>query len=282
MHLDRNSALYKSKRDPQVALRLRLRELAAARVRFGYRRLTVLLKREGWVVNTKRVYRLYRLEGLSVRSRIRKKAARRRPVALALATAPNQRWSMDFVADRLVSGRSFRMLTVIDQFTRECVALHAQPRLQGMDVAQVLDQALQSRGLPVFITVDNGSEFAGEGMDLWSELRHVQLAFIRPGKPTENGYIESFNGRLRDECLNVESFRTMAEVRGKLAAWREDYNQHRPHSSLGDLTPLAFAHGQRARPSPSPARGRPLGRCVTGQSALDAAAQRPVLLRCEG
>lgn len=211
----------------------------------------MILRREGWLVNPKRVYRLYKEEGLEIRSKLRKKIDRRRPVIVDLATAPNQRWSMDFVADRLEDGRKFRILTVVDQFSRECVALYAKPRLQSSDVAETLDHAIKARCKPTSITVDNGSEFAGKVMDAWSYLHQVQLAFIRPGKPTENGFIESFNGRLREECLNVEIFHSMAEVTGKLAAWRSDYNQHRPHSSIGDLTPMEFAYRHRHGPSPS-------------------------------
>lgn len=261
---------------------MRLKDLAMTRVRFGYRRLTVILRREGWLVNPKRVYRLYKEEGLEIRSKLRKKIDRRRPVIVDLATGPNQRWSMDFVADRLEDGRKFRILTVVDQFSRECVALYAKPRLQGSDVAETLDHAIRARCKPTSITVDNGSEFAGKVMDAWSYLHQVQLAFIRPGKPTENGFIESFNGRLRDECLNVEIFHSMAEVTGKLAAWRRDYNQHRPHSSIGDLTPMEFAYRHRHSPSPSLNCGRPGAASVKGESALDPAAPQPLLLRQEG
>ena len=280
--MSRSSGRYVSHMDPQTALRMRLKDLAATRVRFGYRRLTVLLRREGWAVNAKRVYRIYRQEGLMIRTKLRKKIARRRPVIVDLATGPNQRWCMDFVHERLEDGRKFRILTVEDKFTRECVALYAKPRLQGVDVAETLDRAFLDRDKPASITVDNGSEFAGKVMDAWSYLHQVQLAFIRPGKPTENGFIESFNGRLRDECLNVELFRSMAEVAGKLAAWRLDYNQHRPHSSLGDLTPMEFAYRHRRSPSPSLSVDRPGAASVKGESALDPVVPRPLLLRHEG
>jgi len=280
--LTRSGASYKPHKDPQQALRARLKDLAATRVRFGYRRLTVLLRREGWAVNAKRVYRLYKEEGLEVRTKLRKKIARRRPVIVDLATGPNQRWSMDFVADRLDDGRKFRVLTVVDQFSRECVALQAKPRLQGTDVAEALDQAIRQRGKPTSITVDNGSEFAGKVMDAWSYLHQVQLAFIRPGKPTENAFIESFNGKFRNECLQVEIFHSMAEVAGKLAAWRQDYNQHRPHSSIGDLTPMEFAYRHQHGPSPSLQRGRLRAASVKGESALDPDRPQPLLLRQEG
>lgn len=187
-------------------------------MRFGYRRLTVLLRQEGWHVNAKRAYRIYK--GLMIRTKLRKKIARRRPLIVEQAKAPNQRWSIDFVAARLEDGRPFRILTVVDQFKRECVAIRGKPRLNGSDVAEALDMAVRERGKPASITVDNGSEFAGKVMDAWADSRAVHLAFIRPGKPTENAFIESFNGRLRDECMNTEIFRSTAEVRGKLATWR--------------------------------------------------------------
>ena len=163
--LCRASARYQSRKDPQNALRMRLKELAAIRVGFGFERLTILLRREGWRVNRKRVYRLYREEGLQVRTKQRKKIARRRPLIVDLATGPNQRWSMDFVHDRLEDGRKFRILTVVDQFTKECVVLHAKPRLRGLDVAKALGLAIRERGKPVPITVDDGSEFAGKVMN---------------------------------------------------------------------------------------------------------------------
>ena len=197
---------------------MRLRELAAARVRFGYRRLTVLLRRDGWRVNAKRIYRLYTEEGLTVRTKHRTKAAGRARVPQAVATAPNQRWSMDFMSERVADGRWFRILTVVDQFTRECLCLVADQSLTGEKVAQALEPVVIQRGAPRAITVDNGSEFASRVMDAWAYRHGIQLDFIRPGKPVENGFIESFNGRLRDECLNVEVFFTLEDVREKLAS----------------------------------------------------------------
>ncbi len=226
---------------------MRLREAAASRVRFGYRRLTVLLRRDGWHVKAKRVYRLYTEEGLTVRTKHRTKAAVRARVPQPGATAPNQRWSMDFMSERLADGRWFRILTVVDQFTRECLCLLADQSLTGEKVAQALEPVVAQRGAPRAITVDNGSEFASRVMDGWAYRHGIQLDFIRPGKPVENGFIESFNGRLRDECLNVEVFFTLEDVREKLARWREDYNQQRPHSSLQDETPAAFAADWSAR-----------------------------------
>jgi putative transposase len=239
--IERMTLRYLHHRDPQEALRVRLRELAGSRVRYGYRRLTVLLKREGWPVNAKRIYRLYLEEGLIVRTQKRRERAQRQRVPLGRAARPNQKWSMDFVAQRLPDGRWIRVLTVVDQFTRECLTLFADNALSGEKVAIALDKVVPLRGAPESITVDNGTEFASKAMDLWAYKNGVHLDFIRPGKPVENGYIESFNGKLRDECLNVEVFLTLADARRKLHLWRRDYNHHRPHSALDDRTPAEFA-----------------------------------------
>jgi len=239
--VERGTLRYEHHRDPQDALRVRLRELAGSRVRYGYRRLTVLLKREGWEVNAKRIYRIYTEEGLIVRTKKRKERAQRQRVAQGAARRPNQRWSMDFVAQRLSDGRWIRVLTVVDQFTRECLCLHADTSLSGEKVAVALDKIVSHRGAPESITVDNGTEFASKAMDLWAYSHGVHLDFIRPGRPVENGYIESFNGKLRDECLNVEVFFTLADARHKLERWHQDYNHHRPHSALDDCTPADFA-----------------------------------------
>jgi putative transposase len=220
---------------------MRLRELAAARPRFGYLRLHVLLRREGWLVNRKRVYRLYCEEGLSVRTKHRRKRASQCRVTPVLPAAPNQRWSMDFVADTLDDGRRFRALTVVDVFTRECLIIEADFSLPGRRVTALLDLLSTTRSLPKIITVDNGSEFISKEMDSWAYRRSVQLDFIRPGRPVENAHIESFNGRLRDECLNAELFLTLEDARQKLAEWKSDYNKTRPHSFLGGLPPLEFA-----------------------------------------
>ena len=233
---------YASRRPLQEALRGRLRELAATHVRYGYRRLTVLLRREGWQVNAKRVYRLYDEENLKVRSVERKKISRRQRVAQSPASAPNQCWSADFVSDKLADGRSYRILTVVDQFTRECVALEADRSLHGTHGVAALSRAIEERGsVPRSITVDNGSEFTGRALEIWAIQHGVQLCFIRPGRPVENGFIESFNGRLRDECLNVEWFNSLRDAREILARWRDHYNCQRPHSALGDRTPASFA-----------------------------------------
>jgi putative transposase len=239
--VERMTLRYQSHRDPQEALRIRLRELAGSRVRYGYRRLTVLLKREGWEVNAKRIYRLYTEEGLIVRTQKRKQRAQRQRLPQGQAMCRNQKWSMDFVAQRLVDGRWIRVLTVVDQFTRECLVLHADTGLSGEKVAAALDTIVAERGAPQSITVDNGTEFASKAMDVWAYSNKVHLDFIRPGRPVENGYIESFNGKLRDECLNVEVFFSLADARRKLERWHHDYNHCRPHSALADRTPTEFA-----------------------------------------
>lgn len=202
----------------------------------------ILLVREGWRVGRNRVHRLYKLEGLQVRMRVRRKkriSLHRGPVPVA--TGGGQYWAMDFVHDALSNGRKFRVLTVIDKWHRQCVALQADFALSGQSVVDAMNQIALTRSLPYAITVDHGTEFTSKVLDAWCYLRGVKLDFIRPGKPTENGFIESFNGRLRDECLNVNEFATLDEVRAVLRSWQHDYNHHRPHGSLGRLTPSEFA-----------------------------------------
>lgn len=222
-------------------LRQRLCSLAAERRRFGYRRLWVLLRREGFSVNHKRVYRLYREEGLSVRRRKRKRVALTARVPHALPERPNERWSMDFVSDALASGRRIRVLTMVDDFTRESLATEVDTSLPSRRVTRVLDRVAVERGLPEVITVDNGPEFAGRVLDAWAYARGVRLHFIDRGKPTQNAYIESFNGRLRDECLNEHWFTSLPAARSIVEAWRDDYNAVRPHSALSNQTPQEFA-----------------------------------------
>ena len=224
---------------------MRLKELALARVRFGYLRLTVLLRREGWTAGKKLVYRLYREMDLSMRTKKRRRLASRSRILLPAAEAPNERWSMDFVTSRLENGRYFRVLTLVDQYTRECLALEPAFSMTGVKVAVCLDAVAADRGLPKSIRVDNGTEFQSRAMDAWAYHHGVQLDFIRPGKPVENGLIESFNGRFRDECLNLHLFWTIEDAKEKLVAWQVDYNQDRPHGSLGQLTPNEFAEQAR-------------------------------------
>ena len=208
-------------------------------------RIWVLLRREGWLVNRKRVRRLYRLEGLQLRMRVRRRkhiALHRGPVPIP--AGPTERWSMDFVHDTLADGRPFRILTVVDNWSRHSPVLEAEFRMTGEVVSQVLDRVLSTRVVPRSITVDHGTEFQSRALEDWAYRRGVQLDFIRPGKPVENAFIESFNGRLRDECLNVHQFATLAQAQAVIEVWRCDYNQQRPHSSLDNLTPDEFV-GQR-------------------------------------
>ena len=234
-------ARYHSRPAEPSGLRERLLTLAAERRRFGYRRLWVLLRREGFEVNHKRVYRLYREEGLAVRRRKRKRIASVVRVPRQAPERPNQRWSMDFVSDALANGRRIRVLTVIDDFTRESLATEVDTSLPGMRVTRVLDRLADERGLPEVITVDNGPEFAGKTLDAWAYAHGVRLHFIDPGKPVQNAFIESFNGRLRDECLNEHWFMSLPAARTIIEAWRDDYNTVRPHSALGNRTPAEFA-----------------------------------------
>ena len=228
-------------------MRLRIRELAHARPRFGAARIWVLLRREGWLVNRKRVRRLYRMEGLQLRMRVR----RRKHIALhrgpaPAPTGPTERWSMDFVHDALVNGRPFRVLTVVDQWSRQSPILDVASSMSGHTVGAALERALAEKEKPRSITVDHGTEFMSRALEDWAFARGVQLDFIRPGKPVENAFIEAFNGRLRDECLNVHQFLSIEDAPAKIEAWRIDYNARRPHSSLGHLTPNEFVAKRQA------------------------------------
>jgi putative transposase len=234
-------------RDPE--LRQRLKDLAAQRMRFGYRRLTAMLVREGVEVNHKRVYRLYREEGLVMRMRQRRRIRWNGAVTSPAATRPNQRWSIDFVSDCVSTGKVIRMLTMVDDCTRECPAIEVDTSLGGLRVRRVLDRVAAERGLPEAIVLDNGPEFRGRALAAWSEERGVRLEFIQPGKPVQNAYVETFNGRLRDECLNANWFTSLNDARRKIEEWRQDYNQQRPHSSLQYLSPAAFARTRAEIPA---------------------------------
>lgn len=239
----RSSYYRRPKGNPfNAALLKRIREISAVRVRFGYQRIHVLLRREGWVVNRKRVLRLYRQEGLQLRRKQRRlKRVSHSRTSRESASGRDQRWSMDFVTDRLESGHYFRILTIVDQYTRECLAVEAGRSLKGGDVARCLsDLALDGRRANS-ITVDNGSEFYSKELDGWAHRHGVELDFIRPGRPVENAYIESFNGRLRDECLNTHLFFDMHDAQEKLSSWQKDYNENRPHGSLGHMSPAEFS-----------------------------------------
>lgn len=239
--LDRSSFRYKAKPDKNMDLRTRLRELAEQRRKFGSPRLHVLLQREGHIINHKRVERLYREEGLSLRNKKRKKRISHLRVVLDRPQQANEHWSMDFVSDSLSNGRRFRVLTIVDDLTRECPALEVDHSLTGLRVSRVLERLAATRGLPNVITVDNGPEFISRALDAWAHENKVKLRFIQPGKPVQNAYIESFNGKLRDECLNEHMFIDLRDARNKIEAWRKDYNSIRPHSSLNNLTPEEFA-----------------------------------------
>lgn len=221
-------------------LRTRLRELAGQRKRFGSPMLHLILKREHLVVNHKRTERIYREEGLSLRRKRRRKAVAGARMTIPAPERPNQKWSMDFVTDSTVTGRRFRALTIVDNYSRESPAIEVDTSLGGARVVNVLERLAEARGLPETITVDNGPEFAGKVLDEWAYRKGVKLNFIRPGKPIENAFAESFNGRLRDECLNTNWFLSIKHAREIIESWRKDYNTFRPHSSLGGLTPSEF------------------------------------------
>ena len=241
LRLSRSSCRYLSRADEQAALRIRLRYLAYARVSYGYRRLHVLLEREGWRINHKRVYRLYRLEGLMMRpKRPRRHVSAHRRMERVEAMGPNDGWSMDFMHDELFNGQRIRLLTLVDNYTRESLAIEVDTHLGGHRVVEVLQRISLGRNLPRTIRVDNGPEFISKVLDQWAYLTGVALDFSRPGKPTDNAFIEAFNGRLRQECLNESWFLSLEDAREKIKAWREEYNRRRPHSALGNLSPEEF------------------------------------------
>jgi putative transposase len=249
--LARSSCRYRSLARDQGALRIRLRDLAAARVRYGYRRLHILLRREGWVVNHKRVFRLYRLEGLGLQRRRKPKRVSAGRLPHPPAERAGERWSLDFVSDRLADGRSFRVLTLVDNVSRVSPALEADFSLSGARVVQVLDRAVPRWGRPQRVAVDNGPEFISKALDAWAYRHGVQLEFNRPGKPTDNAFIESFNGHFREECLAQHWFDSLAEARAIIEAWRVEYNTKRPHRALGQACPVAAFEMDRS-PSKKP------------------------------
>ena len=240
----RSLVRYRSCRPPEAELRGRLKELAEQHPSWGSPRLTWLLRREGRVVNHKKVERLYREEGLTVRRRHRKRVARPR-IEMPTPRRADEQWSMDFMRDQLAGGRVFRLLTVVDHFTRESPVIEVDLSLPGARVAQVLDRVGGHRGLPRSIRLDNGPEFTGRALDEWAHRRGVKLEFIRPGKPVENAFIESFNGRIRQECLNQHWFLDLDDARRTIEAWRISYNTNRPHSGIGGRTPAEFARLNR-------------------------------------
>jgi putative transposase len=222
---------------------MRIREIAQARVRYGYRKILALLHREGWQVGKSRMQRLYREEGLGLKQRPkRRRRAAEHPRERIRATEANPAWSLDFMADQLTDGRRFRVLTIVDVFTRESLAIEVGQSLKGTDVVEMLNQIRAQRGVPKMLFCDKGSEFSSQIMDLWAYQNGVRIDFSRPGKPTDNAYIETFNGTLRAECLDTHWFGTLAEAKERIEAWRREYNESRPHRALGERTPKEFAN----------------------------------------
>jgi putative transposase len=237
MQLQRSVFYYRSRAKDTTALCMRLRELAASRPRYGYRRLHILLQREGWVINHKKVWRLYRAENLTVRTRKKKRRAAQLRLLPLVPTKENQRWSIDFVADQLATGRRFRVFTMLDIFSRQSPGMQVEFSLPSTAVTEALDRAITVKGKPEVITLDNGTEFTSKHFDAWAFQRGIRLDFIAPGRPVENAFIESFNDKLRDECLNLHWFHSLDEARKIIESWRQEYNKMRPHSSLGNLAP---------------------------------------------
>lgn len=268
--ISRSSRRYQPGTDRDTVLRERIHELARERQRFGHLRLTALLRREDWIVNHKKVYRICREEQLLVPRRRRRRLRRSAHKEQRPLERPNQSWAMDFMQDGLADGRTLRILTVIDRYTREALALEVDTSIPGLRVRRVLDRLTRQRGCPEEIHVDNGPEFLGRSVNAWCEEHRTLLWHIQPGKPAQNGHIESFNGRLRDECLNANWFINLQDARRKISSWHRDYNECRPHSALGYRTPFEFAKmlsfalptftaTDRSRPQGGPAGALPCG-----------------------
>jgi len=241
LSVDRSSMRYAHRRSDDGDLRSRLREIALERRRFGYRRLGIMLAREGIVMNHKKLLRLYREENLRVRRRRGRKRAMGTRAPITLPQGPNQRWSLDFVSDTLVCSRRIRILAVVDDFTRENLTLLVDTSLSGARVARELDAIIAVRGRPLMIVSDNGTELTSLAILRWAQDRQIEWHYIAPGKPQQNGYVESFNGCLRDECLNETLFASLSHARSVRGNWRDDYNHVRPHSGIGGLTPADAA-----------------------------------------
>ena len=241
LNFERSTYHYKSRRPSQAGLRKRIREIAETRVRYGYRRIHVLLEREGWQVNHKRVYRLYVEEGLQIRNKRpkRKVSAKLREDRKA-PTAPNQVWAMDFLSDQLFDGSKLRILAIVDAFSRLSPAIDVRQRYKGSDVVDTLDRVTAIHGMPKSIRVDNGPEFISKDLDLWAWSNGVTLDFSRPGKPTDNAFVESFNGKVRAECIDQNWFLSLDDARSKCENYRREYNEERPHSAIGNKTPVEF------------------------------------------
>lgn len=238
---DRSVGRYKPKPKDDESLRSKIVSIAHERKRFGYRRIQIMLKREGLKVNHKRVYRLYKETGLKVRRRGGRKRALGSRMAVEVLSKADQRWSLDFVSDALADGRRLRILTVVDDFTRECLKMVVDTSISGVRVGRELTDLIAKRGSPAAILSDNGTEFTSNAILKWAYENQISWRYIQPGKPMQNGYIESFNGKLRDECLNENWFLSIKDARNIIENWRVDYNEHRPHTSLKGLSPEQFA-----------------------------------------
>jgi len=248
LELSRTSFGYEAReKEDEEAIRKRLKELAEKRRRFGCRRLHVLLRREGVMINHKRTERIYREERLSLRIRRRKKHASSTRIEIPEPLYQNHIWTMDFMSDWLANGRKLKVFSLVDEYTRKCLLIEADTSINGERVCRALSEVSQAEGLPEMIIIDNGPEFIGSALDKWAYERGVKLCFITPGKPIENAYIESFNGRFRDECLNANWFMSMKDAQRIIEDWRTDYNQERPHSGLDYLTPEEFIEKEREK-----------------------------------
>ena len=239
LEVDRSTYHYKSRRSGQATLEHRIKEICHVRVRYGYRRVHILLRREGWTINHKKTRRIYRELGLQLRNKTPKRRVKaklrddRRP-----ATRSNETWAMDFVHDQLATGRKLRVLTVVDIFSRFSPALEPRLTFRGTDVVEILERVCNEVGFPATIRVDQGTEFVSRDLDMWAYQRGVTLDFSRPGKPTDNAFIEAFNGRFRAECLNAHWFLSLADAQKKVEDWRRYYNEERPHGSIGNKPPI--------------------------------------------
>ena len=250
--LSRSSYRYqRTERGDEPELRERLQELAGRFPRYGYRRLHVLLRREGHRINRKRTLRLYRDLGLQVRRKKRRRASQANRQPRPVPSVANEQWSIDFVSDSLADGRAYRTLNVLDDATRESLAIEVDTSIPALRVCRVLDRLIAERGAPARLVLDNGPEFTSVALDQWAYRHGVELAFIRPGKPIENAFVESFNGKFRDECLNLHWFTSLNDARHRIERWRGEYNHVRPHSSLDDLTPVEFSQVAGLRPPPA-------------------------------
>jgi len=238
---NRATQRYIAKRNENILLRMRILDIASSRIRYGYKRIHVLLLREGWRINHKAVYRIYCQEGLNLRYKSKRKRVSQARLPKVDVTGVNQCWAMDFMSDALFNGRRFRTFTMMDIYSRECLNIYAGSSITGDTVVDILDSISYHRGRPERIRVDNGPEFVSKALDNYSYQNNIKLEFSRPGKPVDNAFIESFNGSLRDECLNTNWFLSIEDAQDKLEAWRVDYNQYRPHSSLGNMTPAEFS-----------------------------------------